>query len=208
MPRVGAMPIHRHASIIVSTAVLLAACGSPSSPSSGDSTPTGTVLPISPATASTSSTVGQPHGHASATDNEGDGGDADLLGVGLGGSTSGLNVTYKLSTEPATTGTTLLAIFVTTPNGDQSWQLGLKYIDGDANVFVFDMASGTQDNVDTTPQAQGGTVSVVFPAESVAPLGSSFKWRAVTNVDGTDVDSCPDEGDDMLNPVMASFPAA
>jgi len=204
------MNVHRMAPITVLTAISLAACGSPSATSSGDSVPTGTTSPARTSSAATPTTqaAGQPLGHASATDKNGDGGEADLLTVSLDGTTSGLRITYKLRTQPSTTGTTLLAIAASSLSGDQSRQLGVKYIDGAANVFVFDMTSATQDNVDATPQVSAESVSITFPAESVAPLGSSFKWRAVSNVDGTDTDSCPDEGDDVLNPVTARFPAA
>jgi hypothetical protein len=196
------MMFHRGiGAVAVVITVVLAAC------SSGPENDADNPAPVDPGAAAPN-VAGQPIGHASAADTEGDGEDADLLSVTLDGNATGLAVKYELGSKLPSFGTALLVIYATTPSGDQSWQLGLKYIDGESNVFVFDMTTAAQENVDATPQVVASAVSVNYPAKSVMALGPSFKWRAVSNIDGADVDACPDLGTEILSPVTVNFPGA
>ena len=132
-------------------------------------------------------------GSAKVIDSAADGGTADILSVTLTVDASGLTVAYVLSNALPTTGTALLAITVASQDSNQNRQLGAKWINGKAQVFVFDFGIPKQDNLTVTPQ-QGAAVTVVFPLSSAAGLGESFQWHAGSNVNGEDVDRAPDVG--------------
>jgi hypothetical protein len=40
----------------------------------------------------------------------------------------------------------------------------------------------------------GAVLTTDFPYDAMAELGKTWKWSATTNVQGDDVDDCPDEG--------------
>lgn len=147
-------------------------------------------------------------GTASCTDATGDGGQADLVGVDLAsGTAAGLQVTYRLASPLDTsTGTALLALTAWSEAGDVGRQLGLKWIDGQASLFSFDLVGAKQENLTAAPMVAGSTVTVSFPTDAVAPLGSFWKWSATTSVNGQDQDTCPEAGDDVLNPSRLTFP--
>lgn len=189
--------------LAVSIGLLLSGCSSASSDSTRDVPSSET---SSKSSASSVSNSPDP-GSASASDARGDGDGADLVSVKLTLNRAGMTVAYQLGGSLPTAGTALLSVAVSSQDGSQVRQLGVKYIEGEPLVFVFDSVSAQQQNLAAVPQHMGKSVSVVFPAAVVAGLGRSFEWRAVSNVNGVDVDACPNPGDDVLNPTTVVFPA-
>jgi hypothetical protein len=105
---------------------------------------------------------------------------------------------------PTSTGTSLLALAVSSDDGETARQLGAKWVDGQVLVFVFDVGAG-QTEVEVAPKVEENMVTVSFPSDAISDLGDSWQWRATTNVDGADVDRCPDGGGDLLG--TQSFPS-
>jgi hypothetical protein len=100
------------------------------------------------------------------------------------------------------------AILASSPSGDRALQFGVKFQDG-AQVahYVFDAGSADQQNLPGAASLAGSVLTTDFPYGALAELGKTWKWSATTNVQGDDVDDCPDEGDDALNPRTVSFPS-
>jgi hypothetical protein len=87
-----------------------------------------------------------------------------------------------------------------------SAQLGVKFLGGKQIAhFTFDFGSAQQQNVTGAVSLAGTMLAAEFPYDAVAGLGETWKWSATTNVQGDDVDNCPDEGPDSLNPRTVSF---
>lgn len=146
---------------------------------------------------------------ASCTDGEGDGGALDLTRVQLEESDYALVVTYSLTlAEMPSAGTWLLSTSVWGEDGETGYQLGVKYVDGvPSETFVFDFNEFTQKNLDSgAATVDGGTVVASFPLDDLSGLGEEFTWSAIANVDGADVDRCPEAGDDAINPESLPFP--
>src|SRR5689334_19693490 len=88
-------------------------------------------------------------GSASCSDATGDGGAADLVSVDLQGNGDELQVTYTLSAPPnMSAGTFLLSIIAWSEDGEAGRQLGVKWIDGEPQAFVFDFGDSSNDYVD------------------------------------------------------------
>jgi hypothetical protein len=99
------------------------------------------------------------------------------------------------------------AILAASPSGDQALQLGVRFQDGKQTTqYVFNVGSAEQQNLPTDASLAGTVLTARFPFGTVAELGKSWKWSATTNAGGDDVDDCPDEGDDALNPRTVRFP--
>jgi hypothetical protein len=144
---------------------------------------------------------------ASCTDAPGDGGPADITAVKLVEGGEGLRATFTLAAPLDTsTGTALLSLMVSSQDGETARQLGAKWIDGQAQVFVFDSGTAQNEYVDVPPVVDGNTIHVTFPRSAIVGLGGTWRWGATTSVDGTDVDDCPEPGDDVLNPPRQTFP--
>jgi hypothetical protein len=144
---------------------------------------------------------------ASCTDAAGDGGPADLTTVELVEGGEGLRATFTLAAPLNTsTGTALLSLMVSSQDGETARQLGAKWIDGQAEVFVFDSGTAQNEYVDVPPVVDGSTVNVTFPRSAIEGLGDTWRWGATASVTGTDVDDCPEPGDDVLNPARQTFP--
>jgi hypothetical protein len=47
---------------------------------------------------------------------------------------------------------------------------------------------------------------VTFPRSALEDLGDTWNWQAASNVDGTDVDACPEPGEDTMDPQQQTFP--
>ena len=193
----------RAVAAVAATAVLLAACSS--EPEAPAETPTS----IPPATQTAAATsAGQPVGHASASDGKGDGKDADLVAVRLDGDDQGLTVKYTLSKQLPiwTAETAMLMVYAASLDGNHSWQLAVKWINGEPGVFVFDNTTAQQANLDGRLQVAGKSVTVTYPAAFVSALGPSFKWGAYSTLDGADMDACPNN-DGALNLASIPFPS-
>jgi hypothetical protein len=144
---------------------------------------------------------------ATCTDAVGDGGPADLTAVELVESGEGLRATFTLAGPLDTSrGTALLSVMVASEDGETARQLGAKWIDGVVEVFVFDVGTVQNEDVDVPPVVDGSSVHVTFPRSAIEGLGGTWRWGATTNVDGTDVDDCPEPGGDSLNPARQTFP--
>lgn len=139
----------------------------------------------------------------SCSDRAGDGRDVDLTGVKVNRESGDLVVTWTTAKALPASGTVLLSIFTATPEGDDAKQFGVKYIDGrQSGYFVFDMGDARQENVDGTARREGRVLIGTFPESG---LSESFEWRAIASRDGDDVDFCPEQGDDALNPATITY---
>ncbi len=131
-------------------------------------------------------------GSASVPDDAGDGSNADIRSVKLTVDDKALTVVYELANALPTAGTAMLSVTAASQYGNQVRQLGVKWIDGTPQVFVFDFATSKQENLTVTPQRLGAAVTVAYPVSVIAGLGESFEWHAVSTIDGKDVDRAPD----------------
>lgn len=144
---------------------------------------------------------------ATCADKSGDGRPADIRSVALRHDGDQLVARFQLTSRPPGSGTVHWAILVSSPSGDRALQLGVKFLDGKQIAqYVFDAGSAKQENVPGDVSLAGTVLTAAFPYDAVAELGATWKWSATTNVQGDDVDDCPDEGDDALNPRTVSFP--
>jgi hypothetical protein len=147
-------------------------------------------------------------GRAVCQDARGDGTKAqDLTKVVLVSDGRELTITYMTSRPMPTNDTVLYAITAWSADGNAGYQLGVKYLDGrQIAYFVADLVAANQVNLDGDPQVSGTTVTATFPMDEIRGLGVQFDWAAVVTGAGTDIDFCPDEGDDILNPKQEVFP--
>jgi hypothetical protein len=185
-------------------AVLLAGC------TEGDDAAQWAPTTAPPTTPSTAPSTTNPPPRAEAAtcrDKSGDGKPADIKSVALRHNGDQLMVRFELTARPPTTGTVHWAILASSPSGDRALQLGVKFQDEKQTAhYVFDAGSAEQQNLPGVASLVGTTLTTEFPYDAVAELGDTWKWSATTNVQGDDVDDCPDEGDDALNPRTVSFP--
>jgi hypothetical protein len=176
----------------------------PTGPSSASATPTLTPPSASPAATATAS---KQMVAASALDPAKDASHADVRKVALAHQNDSLAVDITLAASLPITESALVVVWVASADGESSRQLGMKWVDGElAAFFVFDSSVATQENLDGAPALKGGRIQATFPWSAVGDLGAGWTWRVVTNVDGKDVDSCPDEGSDALRPAKYVFP--
>jgi hypothetical protein len=140
-------------------------------------------------------------------DKAGDGKPADIRSVALRRDGDRLMIRFELTARPPTAGTALWAVSAASPSGDEALQLGVKFLDGKQIAhFTFDFGSAQQQNLPGAASLEGAVLIADFPYQAVARLGQSWRWSATMNVQGDDVDSCPDKGADSLNPRTESFP--
>ena len=203
----------RRAAVLATAAMALAlsACGSSSADDESATANSGSASSGAEAEAAETTAAQAPAGGvraASCTDATGDGGPADLTAVELAEGGEGLRATFTLAAPLDTsTGTALLPLAVSSQDGETARQLGAKWIDGQAQVFVFDSGTAQNEYVDLPPVVDASIVNVTFPRSAIEGLGDTWRWGATTSVDGTDVDGCPEPGDDVLNPARQTFPS-
>jgi len=123
----------------------------------------------------------------------------DLTGVdvevgemaGRAGTSAQVTMTY--TGDVPTTGTVLWSLLATNPAG-ASVQLGYKTLDGQkVGYFYFPFAEGTQHNMDGFADTDTpGEIGMVLPQAGLDALGPVWWWSAAVNVDGKDIDFCPD----------------
>ncbi|MCW2683429.1 MAG: hypothetical protein JWP33_1342 [Blastococcus sp.] len=146
-------------------------------------------------------------GTAMCRDARGDGGTADLTMVELAGSGDGLTATFTMTAPMPGSGPVLLSLAVSSGDGETARQLGARWVDGQATeVYVFDVGEAQNEDVNTEPSVDGGTVRVTFPSDAVSDLGATWRWRSTTSVGGVDVDACPEASGDMMNVATQPFP--
>lgn len=111
--------------------------------------------------------------------------------AGRAGTSAQVTMTYT-GEEPAT-GTVLWSLLATNPAGS-TVQLGYKTLDGQkVGYFYFPFAEGAQHNMDGFADTDiPGEIGMILPQAGLDLLGPVWWWSAVVNVDGHDVDSCPD----------------
>jgi hypothetical protein len=180
----------RWLSLVLCATLLLAACGSGETGAT-DSAPLveDQSESVSPPDLAVESDPGP--GSVLLSDARGESEVGDLLRVTLAFDGSDFTTTFQLAAPVPTVGTALLSVMVSSKSGDQFRQLGVNFIDGRSYVWVFDMDSTTQQNLDVSPRVVGTTVSAGFPAAAIAGLGPSFNWHATYSVNGDDVDEVP-----------------
>jgi hypothetical protein len=141
-------------------------------------------------------------------DKAGDGkGTNDLTGVTLKRDGDKLAVTFKTAQPTPSSGTALYAVDAWSGDGNTGYQLGVKYLGGKQIAhFVFNHGKATQANLTGDVNTKGNTTTATFPLSELDSLGESFKWSATYNIDGDDVDTCPEPGNDTLNPKREVFP--
>ncbi|MCV7136481.1 hypothetical protein H7J06_26280 [Mycobacterium hodleri] len=123
----------------------------------------------------------------------------DLTGVdvkvgemaGRAGMSAQVTMTY--TGDVPMTGTVLWSLLATNPDG-ASVQLGYKTLDGQKiGYFYFPFAEGTQQNMDGFADTDTpGEIGMVLPQAGLDALGPVWWWSATVNVDGKDIDFCPD----------------
>lgn len=189
--------------------LLLLNSGCAGSSDSGQGRPAATTSPstaLRPTTAPVT-TVPTPAAAATCTDTTGDGKPADIRSITLRRASEQLLVQFKLTARPLSAGTVLYSILASSPNGDRALQLGVKYLDGQQIAyFVFD-GEGPQQNLPGNASRDGSLLTAAFPYDAVTVLGETWKWSGNTNVEGRDVDDCPNAGADFRHPKKARFPA-
>jgi hypothetical protein len=200
------MYLARRLVLAVLTVALLAGCGGiDDQGQSGSRAASSTAMPESAApTTSQPSRVDE----STCRDKRGDGRPADIRSVVLRRDGDRLMARFELTSRPPTVGTVHWAILASSPSGDRGFQLGVRFEDGkQTDHYIFDAGSADQKNLPGAASLTGAVLSTDFPYAAVAELGKTWKWSATTNVQGDDVDDCPDEGSDALNPRTVVFPA-
>lgn len=202
----------RRAHLVVTTCLMVAASGCGSSPttqSTSSSSPEPTVstsvsLPVETTSVPAAAPPAVPPGkvlagpQSSCTSNAASS-PIDLravevtVGTVAGRAGQSAQVTMTYTGEPPATGTVLWSLLATSPAGS-TVQLGYKTLDGQkAGYFYFPFAEGAQHNIDGFADTDTpGEIGMILPQAGLDALGPVWWWSATVNVDGQDVDSCPD----------------
>lgn len=115
------------------------------------------------------------------------------VGTVAGRAGQSAQVTMTYTGEPPATGTVLWSLLATNPAGS-TVQLGYKTLDGQkAGYFYFPFAEAVQHNMDGFADTDTpGEIGMILPQAGLDALGPVWWWSAAVNVDGQDVDFCPD----------------
>jgi hypothetical protein len=120
----------------------------------------------------------------------------DLMGVSVHLGVSGYagtaaRVVWSYQGDLPAAGTVLWSLSATDRGGNNAVQLGYKTLDGN-QIAYFTFTGAKQQNLSGAPDVSvPGQVAAVLPSAAVAALGSEWHWKAVVNVDGKDIDRCP-----------------
>lgn len=120
-------------------------------------------------------------------------GDMDLTHASISVRKQSIEVNYEWKGEVPEAGSVLWVVNITSGSGGDSRQLGYKRVDGsESALFVYRMADARQVNLDSVGKVDEGTGSLraSFPYKAVADLGDDWKWEAILNVSGEDLDLC------------------
>jgi hypothetical protein len=114
------------------------------------------------------------------------------VGTVAGRAGQSAQVTMTYTGEPPATGTVLWSLLATNPAG-ATVQLGYKTLDGQkAGYFYFPFAEAVQHNMDGFADTDTpGEIGMILPQAGLDALGPVWWWSAAVNVDGQDVDFCP-----------------
>jgi len=91
-------------------------------------------------------------------------------------------------------GSVLYAVTVVDQSGENSAQLGMKFIDGAlAAYFVFDQSSAQQTNLPGRPAVSQDVLRGTFPLDQLGAIGARgvASWWATLTVNGIDLGRCP-----------------
>jgi len=129
-------------------------------------------------------------------DKKGDGADADITEVRMQTDADGLTVLVTLADDAPTNGTFAVFLNVASEDGETARQLGMKWVDDEAiPPFSFDLETAQQTNYDdAATRIDGNEVAALFPLEAIEGLGTSWRWQAVTSVEGNDEGFRPQQG--------------
>ena len=186
--------------------LVLAGCGNADSETSEPSSSTRAPAPAPASTTSATSVVAQPapdvpgqvvvRGVDSSCASVGVGAPIDLTEVSVhlgvpGYAGTAARVVWSYQGELPATGTVLWSLSAADRGGSNAVQLGYKTLDGN-QIAYFTFAGAKQQNLSGAPDVSvPGQVAAVLPSAAVAALGSEWHWKATVNVDGEDVDRCP-----------------
>ena len=142
-----------------------------------------------------------------------------LVKTSLRATEDGLAVTWRTNTSIRTRGFMLarfhlwadgmvvLVIQATDKAGEKVFRLGGRYLDGEQiDYFVLDVNDRFRVHVDAQAKFVGNEVRAVFPHFEVDQLGEPFRWHAALNVNGVDIDFCPDRVGNAVLPEPLTFP--
>lgn len=120
-------------------------------------------------------------------------GNVDLEQVRLISDGTLMFLTFDAVNDVPATGTILYSATVWSEDGENGYQMGVKFEDGQeiAN-FVYNLTDFSQKNISNSAVTADGRVSVRYPLSELDGLGETFRWSATVTMDGTDVDRCPD----------------
>lgn len=200
--------------VVLSAAALvgtLAACtadapgAAPAPASTMNATPSISPAPSTstPSSDSPSATPSADEPLAILDDKKGDGGDADITEVRMLTDDDSLVLQVTLADDAPTSGTFAVFLKVASNDGEVVRQLGIMWVDDKAiPPFSFDVKTAEQTNYDKAPTKiyDGNRVGGQFPLEAIEGLGTSWRWQAVTSVEGNDQDFAPQKG-------KANFPS-
>jgi hypothetical protein len=113
------------------------------------------------------------------------------LGVG-GYAGNAMRVTWTYSGDLPDAGTVLFSLTGANQAGTVTKQLGYKTLDGKQIAYFVFGSPGKQLNLSGFPDLSvPGEISAVMPSDAVDALGQNWHWSSSLNVDGKDVDACP-----------------
>jgi hypothetical protein len=124
------------------------------------------------------------------SDPEGDAAVNDITQVELKPSGSDLLVTWTVSNLALDSGENGFYVMVSSIDGNNAGQLGVKFLNGEQIAhFTFDFSGG---NVEVPSRAiiTAGSVTADFPMSQLLKYGDDFNWSGTTTRDGRDVDAC------------------
>lgn len=102
-------------------------------------------------------------------------------------------LTFSAGADLPASGTVLFSATAWSEDGNTGYQMGAKFQNGqEIENFVYDMTTSQQKNITNGAVAADKQVSVRYPLAELEGLGESFTWSGTVNVEGTDVDRCPD----------------
>lgn len=128
----------------------------------------------------------------------------DLVNVKLVKANDSLQVTWTLASPLPSKDTVGLYLNVASADGSEAGQLGVKYLDG-KQIAHFVYLGTTNRNVTGPVVVDGKTVTATFLLADLTRLGSTMRWSAAVTAAGSDSDTAPDKGPDLLNPKRLSF---
>jgi hypothetical protein len=184
-------------------ALALAACGGAGS--TADPRPTTSPKQTAAASAqpSPSDTAAKVKGSNVCTDAKGDSSTNDLRSVALKRDGDFLEVTWTMVKRDTGAGTAGFYLGLASADGNAAGQFGVKYLDGrQIAYFTF---QDTNKEITDAAKVTRTSVTGQFPMSELESYGPNFTWFATTTRDGNDVDGCPNDNGDIMDPAVLRF---